>query len=47
MLGYEESDRVQLTLEETVKLPNGHLAAWIVREGENFPRLTNCYPTKK
>ena len=23
------------------------LAAWIVRSGENFPRLTNCYPVKK
>jgi hypothetical protein len=23
------------------------LAAWIGRSGENFPRLTNCYPIKK
>jgi hypothetical protein len=23
------------------------LAAWIIRTGENFPRLTNCYPIKK
>ncbi|WP_293179660.1 MULTISPECIES: DUF6883 domain-containing protein [unclassified Microcoleus] len=23
------------------------LAAWIVRSGETFPRLTSCYPVKK
>jgi len=23
------------------------LAAWIVRLGESFPRLTSCYPVKK
>jgi hypothetical protein len=23
------------------------LACWIIRSGENFPRLTNCYPVKK
>lgn len=23
------------------------LAAWIVRSGESFPRLTSCYPVKK
>lgn len=23
------------------------LVAWIIRKGEEFPRLTNCYPLKK
>ncbi|WP_445314980.1 DUF6883 domain-containing protein [Microcoleus vaginatus] len=23
------------------------IAAWIVRSGESFPRLTSCYPVKK
>jgi len=23
------------------------LVGWIIRKGENFPRLTNCYPIKK
>jgi ATP-dependent helicase YprA (DUF1998 family) len=23
------------------------LAGWIVRQGENFPRLTSCYPVEK
>lgn len=23
------------------------LVGWIIRKGEDFPRLTNCYPVKK
>ncbi|GGA00056.1 hypothetical protein [Okeania sp. KiyG1] len=23
------------------------LVAWIIRTGEDFPRLTNCYPVSK
>lgn len=41
---------IHYNMKFTLKTDQGEsliLVGWIVRKGENFPRLTNCYPLKK